>query len=68
MANPMTRLYKYVDTKGETLYPMSVEVSRATTVATMNGMEIIKITKHGYMDKYGYEFIITTYTYDMERV
>lgn len=68
MANPITNLYKYQDTKGETIYPMSVEVSRATMVATINGMEIVKIIKHGYMDKWGYEFIITTYTYDMERI
>ena len=68
MANPITRLYKYVDIKGETIYPMSVEVSRSTTVATMNGMEIVKVVKCGYVDKWGYEFIITTYTYDMERI
>lgn len=68
MANPNTRLFKYVDTKGETIYPMSVEVSRAETVATMNGMEIVKVIKHGYVDKWGDEFIITIYTYDMERV
>lgn len=68
MANPITRLFKYQDTKSNTIYPMSVEVSRATTVATINGMEIVKVIKHGYVDKCGDEFIITTYTYDMERI
>jgi hypothetical protein len=68
MANQIMRLFKYVDIKGETLYPTSAEVSRADRVAVMNGMEIIKVIKHGYVDKWGDEFIITTYTYDMERV
>lgn len=68
MANAMTRLFKYVDMKGETIYPTSVEVSRADTVATMNGLDIIKVIKHGYVDKWGDEFIITTYTYDDQTV
>lgn len=68
MANQITRLFKYEYINGETLYPMSVEVSRATTVATINGMEIVKVIKHGYVDKWGDEFIITIYTYDMERI
>jgi hypothetical protein len=71
MKNEVTYLYNYRHaTSNEVIYPTTIEVNRIDMVIKSNlyTLEVAKIVKHGYEDKDGYEFIITTYFLESVRV
>jgi hypothetical protein len=71
MTSTTTRLYKYLNAKtNETIYPTTIEIDRINMVIqnSLYTLKVGKVIKHGYQDKYEYEFIITTYYLESETV
>jgi len=71
MKNEVTYLYNYRHaTSNEVIYPTTIEVSRIDMVIKSNlyTLEVAKVIKHGYEDKDGHEFIITTYFLESVKV
>jgi len=67
----LTYLYNYLDAKtNETIYPTTIEIDRINMVIKLNlyTLKVSKVIKHGYQDKYEYQFIITTYFLESETV
>ena len=63
--NSMEIIYKYINSKGNMLYPSSV-VDRCEMIKEITGANLIKVLKYGYQDKDGYEYIINEYHFNYE--
>jgi hypothetical protein len=71
MKDTLTYLYNYRHaTSNEVIYPTTIEIDRIDMVIKSNlyTLEVSRVIKHGYEDKDGYEFIITTYFLESVRV
>jgi hypothetical protein len=71
MANDITNLYKYLDVKtNEPLYPTIQVVDRIEDLLKYHlyTLKVVKVIKHGLIDKWGDEFIITNYYLDSETI
>jgi hypothetical protein len=71
MANPINYLYNYLDANtNESLYPTIQIVDRIEDLLKhhLYTLQVVKVIKHGLIDKWGDEFIITNYYLDSETV
>ena len=71
MANPITNLYNYRNINtNEVIYPTTQVVDRINMVIanSLYTLKVVKVIKHGLIDKWDDEFIITNYYLDSETV
>jgi hypothetical protein len=71
MANPINYLYNYLDANtNEPVYPTIQVVDRIEDLLKyhLHTLQVVKVIKHGLIDKWGDEFIITNYYLDSETV
>jgi hypothetical protein len=71
MANPINYLYNYLDANtNEPLYPTTEIIDRIDMLIKhhFHTLQVVKVIKHGLIDKWGDEFIITNYYLASETV
>lgn len=71
MANDITNLYNYLDANtNEPVYPTVQVVDRIDDLLKhhLHTLQVVKVIKHGLIDQWGDEFIITNYYLGSETV
>ena len=71
MANPINYLFNYLDANtNEPLYATVQVVDRINDLLKhhLHSLQVVKVIKHGLVDKWGDEFIITNYYLASETV